>query len=122
MIQRYVLVVTLAVTLLGLVPGGVQAAASRTLPPGIAAQAQPLIDRMMQQCEQAGMSGDGPAMMADMQAMANRVPPGIFLNILQAMSRLSMTKMMAVHQQIREGGLLEQPPGRILQYVRDLAR
>ena len=95
----------------------------RNLPPGIAAEAQPLLDAMMAQCPAAHMTpGHMAMMMADMQAMADQLPPGIFLNILQAMAQLDMEAMMAVHRAVREGGLLQQPPGEILRFVRELAR
>ena len=60
------------------------------LPPGIAAQAQPAHgdDDDMQQM---GLSLEQmEMMMADMQMMADQLPPGIFLQILRLMSQLDM--------------------------------
>ena len=50
-------------------------------------------------------------MMADMQMMADQLPPGIFLQILRLMSQLDMEDMMFLHQQIHMGDL-QQPPDR----------
>ncbi len=93
----------------------------QNLPPGIAAQAQPLLDAMMAQCPESHMTPEHMAMMmVDMQAMADQLPPGIFLKILRAMSQLEMADMMAVHRAVREGGLLQRPPGDILRFVQEL--
>ena len=53
-------------------------------------------------------------MMADMQMMADQLPPGIFLQILRLMSQLDMEDMMFLHQQIHMGDLLQQPRSQIL--------
>ncbi len=92
------------------------------LPPGIAAQAEPLLAAMMARMEQAGMTPEQmQQMMADMQAMVDALPPGIFLQILELMPQLDMQDMMTVHQQIHQGQLLEAPPGQILRFVKALA-
>lgn len=92
------------------------------LPPGIAAQAQPYLEAMMAHMQQMGMSEmQMEMMMADMQAMADILPPGIFLQILQLMSDLTMPEMMQLHQQLHQDDLLQQPPGQILLAVRTLA-
>lgn len=93
------------------------------LPPGIAAQAQPLLEAMMVHMQQMDLSPEQmEMMMADMQMMADQLPPGIFLQILRLMSQLGMEDMMFLHQQIHMGGLLQQPPGQILIAVLELAR
>ena len=79
------------------------------LPPGIAAQAQPLLMAMMTHMQQMGLSLEQmEMMMADMQMMADQLPPGIFLQILRLMSQLDMEDMMFLHQQIH-GRLLPWP-------------
>ena len=93
------------------------------LPPGIAAQAQPLLEAMMVHMQQMGMSPEQiEMMMADMQAIADQLPPGIFLKLLKLMEQLDMQEMMALHQQIHQGTLLQQPPGQILTFVLRLVR
>ena len=93
------------------------------LPPGIARQAQPLLAAMMQHMQEMGMMPEQmEMMMADMQMMVDRLPPGIFLQVLQLMPQLEMEEMMLVHQLIREGGLLEAPPGQIVVLIRSLLR
>ena len=83
------------------------------LPPGIAAQAQPLLMAMMTHMQQMGLSLEQmEMMMADMQMMADQLPPGIFLQILRLMSQLDMEDMMFLHQQIHMGDLLQQPQAR----------
>ncbi len=123
MIRKHVIAFTLAVALMQFSASVAAAAApSLTLPPGIAAQAEPLLAAMMDQCSESHRSSEHMAMMmADMQALADRLPPGIFLQVLQTMAELPMEKMMVVHRAVREGGLLDQPPGQILRYVKDLA-
>ena len=91
------------------------------LPPGIAAQAQPLIQAMQQHMQDMGMSPEQmQMMMADMQTMADLLPPGIFLRILELMSELDMQAMMAMHQAMHNGTLLEEPPGEVLIFVQSL--
>lgn len=93
------------------------------LPPGIADQAQPLLVEMMAHMQQMGMSPEQmEMMMADMQMMADQLPPGIFLKLLELMLQLDMEEMMTLHQQIHQGALLQQPPGQILTFVLELAR
>lgn len=92
------------------------------LPPGIAMQAQPLLEQMMQHMQEMGMSGaEMHMMMADMQMMVNVLPPGIFLQILELMLQLEMPEMMQLHMLIHEGNLIQQPPGQVLNFVKDLA-
>jgi hypothetical protein len=96
-----------------------QGIAHLNLPPGIEAQAQPLIASMMERMQQSGMSSvQMEMMMTDMQKMADQLPPGIFLKLLQLMPQLEMNEMMAIHQEIRQEGLLQLPPGQILQFVK----
>ena len=117
----------LIVVLLSAVPAGLTSAQQMQpaldLPPGIAAQAEPLMMAMMEHMEQMGMSMEEmEMMMADMQTMAEQLPPGIFLELLKLMPQLSMDQMMALHQQMHQGDLLEQSPGQILSYVQKLVR
>jgi hypothetical protein len=53
--------------------------------------------------------------------MADQLPPGIFLQLLQLMTQLEMPAMMEVHEAMHDGDLLQQPPGQVLRFVRDLA-
>jgi TolA-binding protein len=125
MIRRMV-VSTLLVLVLLLVSVGsasAQEAPMISLPPGIAAQAQPLLEAMMAHMQQMGMSPEQmEMMMADIQAMAGQLPPGIFLKLLKLMQQLDMEEMMTLHQQIHQTDLLQQPPGQILVFVLELVR
>lgn len=104
-------------------PAAAQPGSELDLPPGIAKQAQPLIDDMREHMQQMGMSAQQiQMMMADMQMVVNQLPPGIFLQLLKIMPQLDMPEMMALHQQLHDGALLQQPPGQILRVARDLAR
>ena len=121
--RTYALLFMLGLALIQFQPGFASAEETslQNLPPGIAAQAQSLLDAMMAQCPERHMTPEHMAMMmADMQAMADQLPPGIFLEILRAMSQLEMADMMAVHRAVREGGLLQWPPGAILRFVQEL--
>ncbi|MFQ5614838.1 MAG: hypothetical protein ACE5H9_22170 [Anaerolineae bacterium] len=124
MFRRFSMLFVLILTLTGL-PVGVASAQdmpSLDLPPGIAAQAQPLLEAMMEQMQQSGMSHNQmQMMMVDMQAMADQLPPGVFLKILELMLQLDMADMISLHQQIHQDGLLEQPPGQILKAVKRFA-
>ena len=77
----------------------------------------------MQRMEEIDMSEPPITMlMADMQAMTAELPPGIFLQLLQLMSALDMMEIMQIREARHGGGtLLEQPPGQILRFVRELA-
>ena len=96
---------------------------SLDLPPGIEAQAQPLIHDMMERM--SSMPGMTEEMMMQhmqhMQTMADGLPPGIFLNVLKLMPQLEMPDMMLLHQEM-QGDLLQQPPGQILKFVKSLAK
>lgn len=93
------------------------------LPPGIAAQAQPLLMEMMAHMQQMGLSPEQmEMMMADMQVMAEQLPPGVFLQLLRLMVQLDMEEMMLLHQVIHQGTLLQKPPGQILTFVLQLVR
>ena len=96
---------------------------SLDLPPGIEAQAQPLIQDMMERM--SSMPGMTEEMMMQhmqhMQTMADELPTGVFLNILKLMPQLEMPDMMLLHQEM-QGDLLQQPPGQILKFVKSLAK
>jgi hypothetical protein len=92
------------------------------LPPGIAKQAEPLMMDMMAHMDEMEVSEEEMAMMMEeMQMMADQLPPGIFLQLLQLMTQLEMPAMMEVHEAMHDGDLLQQPPGQVLRFVRDLA-
>ena len=61
-------------------------------------------------------------MMADMQMMADQLPPGIFLQILRLMSQLDMEDMMFPHQQIHMGPRCSSPQSQILTFILELTR
>lgn len=104
-------------------PASAQMEMMLDLPPGIAMQAQPLLEQMMQHMQQMGMSeAEMQMMMDDMQMMADVLPPGIFLQILELMLQLEMPEMMQLHMLIHQSDLLQQPPGQVLNFVKDLAR
>lgn len=118
-------IVLLVIVLLGVLPAGLASGQEMSpaldLPPGIAAQAEPLLMAMMVHMQQMGMSAEQIAMMmADMQAMAEQLPSGIFLELLKLMPQLSMDQMMALHEQMQQGDLLQNSPGQILSYVQKL--
>lgn len=116
-------ILTLMLTTASVGLASAQGPASLDLPPGIAAQAQPLIEAMMARMQENGMShGDMSMMMTHMQTMVDTLPPGIFLKILKLASELDMHEMMTLHQAMHQGDLLQQPPGQILKFVKDLAR
>jgi hypothetical protein len=122
---RRVWIVLLVIVLLGVLPAGLASAQQMPspldLPPGIAAEAEPLLMAMMEHMQQMGMSMEQmEMMMADMQAMAEQLPPGIFLELLKLMPQLGMDQMMALHEQMHQGDLLQQSPGQILSYVQKL--
>lgn len=94
----------------------------QALPPGIAAQVLPILEEMHAHMMEMGMApGEMQMMMAHMQHMAEQLPPGLFLQILKLMHELDMPAMMMFHQQIRDNNLLDQPPGQILLYVKQLS-
>jgi hypothetical protein len=117
----FVLVLVFAAVPLGVVSA--QPPSALNLPPGIEKQAQPYIEAMMQRMQDMGMSLEQmQMMMADMQSMADQLPPGIFLQVLKLMPQLEGNDMMAVHQQLHQGDLLKQPPGKILIFIKSLVR
>jgi hypothetical protein len=125
--SRRVWIALLIVVLLSALPAGLTSAQemppSLDLPPGVAAQAEPLLMAMMDHMQQMGMSPEQmEMMMADMRAMVGQLPPGIFLELLRLMPQLGMEEIMALHQQMHEGDLLQQPSGQILSYVQKLVR
>ena len=68
---------------------------------------------MMTHMQQMGLSLEQmEMMMADMQMMADQLPPGIFLQILRLMSQLDMEDMMFLHQQIHMETCCSSPQAR----------
>jgi len=124
MIRRTSILLATVLILAGISVGAVSADGmpSLDLPPGIEAQAQPLLMAMMDRMEDSGMSPQQrDMMMQEMQTIVDQLPPGIFLNILELMPQLNMPDMMFLHNQLIRGDLLQQPPGQILLFVRNLA-
>ena len=125
MIRKISFMLVLSLIVAGFTAGAVSADAvsALNLPTGIAKQAQPLIDQMMESMQQMGTSDvQMQMMMADMQTMADQLPPGIFLQILELMPQLDMADMMTLHPEMHGGDLLQQPPGQILIFVREFAQ
>lgn len=121
-LSLFLILLLLAVAGLSAGVASAQTMPALDLPPGIAAQAQPYLEAMMAHMEQMGMSEmEMEMMMADMQMVVDALPPGIFLQILQLMSELTMPEMMSLHEQLHQGDLLQQPPGQVLRTVLDLA-
>jgi hypothetical protein len=112
--------------LVGISVGAASAAEmpSLDLPPGIEAQSQPLLDDMMERMSNMPGMTDKMMMqhMLHMQTMADELPPGIFLNLLKLMPELDMPDMMALHEAMTQGDLMQQPPGQILKFVKNLAK
>jgi hypothetical protein len=121
--RRTSLALAVLVILTGVFTGTVSADNTMLdLPPGIEQQAQPLLAAMMERMALSGMSPQQrDMMMHDMQTIVDQLPPGIFLRILELMPELTMPDMMFLHQELIQGDLLQQPPGQILLFVRDLA-
>jgi hypothetical protein len=94
---------------------------SLDLPPGIEKQALILIAEHMQRMQEMGMSHDMQMMMKHLQNLADRLPPGIFLQFLRLINQLEKPEMMILHQQVHHGDLLDQPPGQVLTFVQELA-
>ncbi|MCB0114479.1 MAG: hypothetical protein KDD84_10325 [Caldilineaceae bacterium] len=129
MVYRIAFVITLALGLF-LLPAGTVSAQSHasmtmpdtsSLPPGIAKKVEPLLQQMMDKMN--GMEGMShpPAHMQHLQALINQLPPGILIQVLEAMLEFDMPAMMQFHQAIEEG-LLSQPPGQILNFAQALAQ
>ena len=125
MLRRLFISSLLALSLVGVSVGWVSAQEMPMLdlPPGIAKQAQPLLEQMMHHMQQMDLSPEQmEMMMADMQMMVEQLPPGIFLQLLRLMLQLEMEEMMMLHQEMHQGALIQQPPGQILVFVRGLVR
>lgn len=129
MIRRTSILVAMVLILAGISVGAASADSmpALDLPPGIEDQAQPLLEDMSARMQQMGMTHEHMTheqqhmMMENMQAMADQLPPGIFLQILALMPQLDMADMMLLHQEMHQGDLLQQSPGQILLFVQDLA-
>jgi non-ribosomal peptide synthetase component F len=137
MFNRISLLLALVVALL-LMPAGVALAqdASTTsdghqfnlseLPPGIQKQAAVLLEELMAHHHamhtMPGHTGDMMHMhMQDIKALIDRLPPGILLQVLKALLELDMHAMMHFHHAVADG-LLDQPPGQVLNFVKSLAQ
>ena len=122
---RRITTLAIALLVLTLLPSSIASAEglpSLGLPPGIEAQALPLIAQHIQRMQDMGMSHDMQMMMSHLQTLADRLPPGIFLQFLRLINQLEKPQMMTLHQQVHQGDLLDQPPGQVLTFVLELAR
>ena len=126
MFRRTSVLLTLVLMLAGISVGAASADGmpSLNLPPGIEAQAQPLLMDMMERMSSMPGMTDEMMMqhMQHMQTMADELPPGIFLNLLKLMPQLDMPDMMTLHKAMTQGDLMQQPPGQILIFVQNLAK
>jgi hypothetical protein len=123
MLSKTSILLAMVLILVGIPVGAASAEGmpSLDLPPGIEEQAQPLLMAMMERMQDSGMSQEMMMqMMQDMQTMADQLPPGIFLQLLKLMPQLDMADMVFLHQQMHQGDLLQQPPGQILLFVKNL--
>ena len=125
MFQRTSVLLALVLVLAGISVGAASAdeIPALDLPPGIEAQAQPLLEEMELRMVSMGMT---PEMMEQhmqhMQTMVDELPPGIFLNLLKLMPQLDMPDMMTLHNAMTQGNLMQQPPGQILKFVKSLSK
>lgn len=95
------------------------------LPPGIAKKVAPLLDELMMHHHHMMEMGHECMHhhhhMGQIEEMINQLPPGILVQVLEALVQLEMMEMMAFHNAV-DDGLLDQPPGQILQTVQGLVR
>jgi hypothetical protein len=92
-----------------------------SLPPGIAKKVEPLLEQMMAKMMAMEPMAHPPMHKEHLQALIDQLPPGILVQVLEAMLQFDMPAMMQFHQAI-ESGLLQQPPGQVLRFAEGLAQ
>ena len=119
MFKRVIAILLIASSLVVALGGAAAAQAPvPDLPSGIAEQAEPLVLRMIERMEGMGMSSDH--VLGHMRVLSEALPPGIFLQFLELALQLDMPGMMTLHKAVFQEGLLQQPPGEVLLFVRSL--
>jgi len=99
------------------------------LPPGIAVKVEPLLAELLHHMMHHHEMGMGEGMshehmaahLAQFQQMIDQLPPGIVVGILEILVDSPCMVMMHFHHAVEEG-LLDQPPGQILKFVKALAK
>ena len=120
MFKRMIAILLIASSLVVALGGAAAAQAPVVdLPPSIAAQAEPLVLRMIGRMEGMGMGSDH--VLGHMRVLSEALPPGIFLQFLELALQLDMPAMVTLHKAVFQEGLLQQPPGEVLLFVRGLA-
>jgi hypothetical protein len=90
------------------------------LPPGIAKKVAPLLDELHHHMMEMGHEcTHHHHHMGQIRELIDQLPPGILVQVLEALVQLDMKQMMAFHNAV-DDDLLEQPPGQILQAVQEL--
>jgi hypothetical protein len=135
MIHRISLIVVLTLTLI-LVPVGAASAGSPSvsstfdlsnLPPGIAVKVEPLLATLLNRhgmgmAMEGGMTGGHmEAHLAQFQQMIDQLPAGILVEVLEIVVELPCMDMKPFHHAVAHG-LLDQPPGQVLTFVKALGR
>jgi hypothetical protein len=96
------------------------------LPPGIAVKVEPLLAKLLGHHEMGmgeGMSHEHmEAHLTQFQQMIDQLPPGIVVGILEILVDSPCMVMMHFHHAVEEEGLLDQPPGQILKFVKTLGK
>ncbi len=93
------------------------------LPSGIEAQVSLSMQAMMDRMSEMGMPPEHMEMMrGHLQQLQAELPPGVFLQLLDLMSRMNMEQMMAFCQRLHDGDLLQGPPGQIIAAAQSLVR
>lgn len=122
---RMAMAVVLVVVALLVLPAGALAdgMVPEGLPPGVHDQAHPLVSEMMAHMQAMGMSPQQTEMMmADMETMAEQLPPGVYLELLRLMNQMDAEAMMDLHAMMHSGDMAEMSPGRLVAAARNLAR
>lgn len=123
--RRRMVMVVLVAALLTLVPGGALAdgMVPEGLPPGAHDQAHPLVVAMMEHMQGMDMSPQQmQMMMADMQMMAEQLPPGVYLELLRLMNQMDAESMMDLHAMMHSGDMAEMSPGSLVAAAQKLVR
>lgn len=129
MIYRISIIFALLVGLFLLPAGTVSAQSDGTmpmpdtssLPPGIAKQVESLLEQMMEKMQGMEPMPHPPMHVEHLQALIDQLPPGILVQVLEAMLDFDMPAMMQFHQAMQDG-LLDQPPGQLLSFAKELAQ
>jgi hypothetical protein len=108
--------------LLTLLPG---AAVAQTpaldIPAGVQRAAAPYIAALLEHAEHHEDPGAHLAMMIEMlNTLADRLPAGVFLDVLRILAQLDEEDHMAFHHAVMESDLLDQGPGLVIAFAQQL--